>query len=196
MNNSSTPQPERALVASPGSAAPGHRATGFERAANAMRMALPFVQRLLPLLDGNVGSAVSNLMNQHQPAPPPPVDLAPIEDALAELQAEHRNLHGRVFEQTEALGRAEEQLRVVGEATGRNTVAQQEQNELLKRVEVQLEMLCGAADRNALAQQALLDELKSVRQKVKLLALLALALLVGSIVLNVIPLLHLHRILP
>jgi hypothetical protein len=55
---------------------------------NLVRMALPFVQRLLPLLDGNIGSAVSNLLTPH-PQPPaahPPVNIEPIENGLAELQ--------------------------------------------------------------------------------------------------------------
>ncbi len=53
-----------------------------------LRMALPFVHRMLPLLDGNIGTVVSNLLTPH-PQPPPQhqsVDLEPLEKGLADLR--------------------------------------------------------------------------------------------------------------
>ena len=49
------------------------------RHGHVLRVALPFVQKILPLLDGNIGTAVSNILTPHPPPPPqhPPVDLAP-----------------------------------------------------------------------------------------------------------------------
>jgi hypothetical protein len=198
MNDPLTPPPERALIRSSDPAAPGQRATGFERATKAMRMALPLVQRLLPLLDGNVGSAVSNLMSPHlpPPPPPPPVNLAPIEDSLAELQAEHRDLHSQVLEQNASFQRVEEQLEAVSESTGRNTLAQQTQSASLKRVEDQLELLSEATDRNALGQRAMLEEMREIGRKANVLALVGLGLLVVSILLNVLLLLYFRHLLP
>ena len=48
--------------------------SGVQRVINAVRSSLPFIQRILPLLDGNVGTVVSNFMTPapHRPAPPPP----------------------------------------------------------------------------------------------------------------------------
>jgi hypothetical protein len=140
----------------------------------AVRLAIPLVQRLLPLLDGNVGSAVSNLLNPHPqaPPPPPPVNLAPIEDGLAELQAEHRDLRVQVQEQNASLKRVEEQLEMVGEATGRNSLAQQELMEELKSVGKKV------------------DEQKAASHKANVLASVALGLLAVSMVLNAIFLLH------
>jgi hypothetical protein len=162
------PPPGRAL-ANP----TGQQASGMDRAMSALRVALPFVQRLLPLLDGNIGTVVSNLLNQH-PAPqqhqplPPPVDLEPIENGLAEIRTQHRDLRTQMVEQ----------------------------NTSLKRVEDQLEMVREATDRNTLEQQELLEDLKTVGNKVNVFALFALLLLATSVLLNVILFLHIKRVLP
>jgi hypothetical protein len=141
-----------------------------QRAVNALRVALPFVQRILPLLDGTIATQVSNLLTPHPQSlkPSPPVNLAPIEDGLADLRTQHRDLRSVVVEQ----------------------------NASLKRVEDQLEMVREATDRNTLEQQELLEDLKSVGGKVNMFAILALALLAVSILLNVILYLHIQRVLP
>ena len=161
------PPPGRALT----NPAPQQN-SGIDRAMGVLRMAIPFVQRLLPLLDGNIGSAVSNLLTQHphpQPAPShPPVDLEPIENGLADLRSQHRELRIQVGEQ----------------------------NTSLKRVEDQLEMVREATDRNTLEQQELIEDLKTVGNKVNVFALFALGLLAVSIFINVILYLHIRRVLP
>ena len=164
------PPPGRALVNSPLQPASDLQPSGLQRAVNALRMALPLVQRILPLLDGNIGTAVSNLLSPHpQPAPhTPPVNLEPIEDGLAQLQTQHRDLRDQVVEQ----------------------------NASLKRVEDQLEMVREATDRNTLEQQELIEDLKAVGNKVNAFAFFALALLGISILLNVILYLHIRRVLP
>ena len=163
------PPPGRALantLAGP----PLELPTSLKRAVSAIRAALPFVQRILPLLDGNIGTAVSNILTPHpqMPPPPPPVNLEPIEDGLAELQTQHRDLRNQILEQ----------------------------NSSLKRVEDQLEMVREATDRNPLEQQELLEDLKTVGNKVNAFALIALALLALSVLLNVILYLHIRRVLP
>jgi hypothetical protein len=162
------PPPRRALAIS--SASAGERPSGFQRAMNALRLALPLVQRVLPLLDGNVGTAVSNLLSPHLQAapPPPPVDLAPIEDGLAELRAQHRELRNQVVEQNLSLKRVQDQLQMVREAT----------------------------DSNTLEQQKLLVDLKAVGKKVNLFAYFALTLLGLSVLLNVYLFLLIRHILP
>jgi hypothetical protein len=161
------PPPRRALANL--SASAGERPSGFQRAMNALRLTLPLVQRVLPLLDGNVGTAVSNLLNPHlQTPPPPPVDLAPIEDGLAELRTQHRELRNQAVEQ----------------------------NSLLKRVQDQLQMVREATDHNTLKQQELLADLKAVGKKVNLFAYFALSLLGLSVLLNVVLFLQIRHILP
>ena len=71
-----------------------------------------------------------------------------------------------------------------------------EQNTSIKRVEDQLELVREATDRNTLEQQELLEDLKGVGNKVNVYALFALALLVVSVLLNVILYLHIQRVLP
>jgi hypothetical protein len=147
--------------------------SGVQRAVSAFRTALPFVQRILPLLDGNLGTAVSNLLAPHHrlpapPPPPPPVNLAPLEDGLADLKIQQRELRNQVVEQ----------------------------NTSLKRVEDQLEMVREATDRNTLEQQELLEDLKGVGNKLNLFAIIAMGLLAVSVLLNIILYLHILRVLP
>jgi hypothetical protein len=130
---------------------------------------MPLVQRVLPLLDGNVGTAVSNLMAPRpQAAPPPqPVNLAPLESGLARLQVQHRELRDQFGEQNASLKKVEDQLQHVREAT----------------------------DRNTLEQQELLQDLKSVGTKVNIFAYVGIALLGLSVLLNVILFFQLRRFL-
>lgn len=166
---SAAPPPGRALADS-APEPPFEVPSGVQRAVSAIRAALPFVQRILPLLDGNFGTAVSNILapRPHPAPPPPPVNLAPIEDGLAQLQTGHRELRDQVVEQ----------------------------NSSLKRVEDQLEMVREATDRNTLEQQELMADLKGVGKKVNLVALVALGLLAVSVIVNIVLFLHIVRVLP
>jgi hypothetical protein len=161
------PPPGRGLANPSDSYSSSQSVNGFQRAIGALRLALPFVKRILPLLDGNVATSLANFLTP-QPPPAPPVDLTRFEDGLAELQAGHRDLRDQIVEQ----------------------------NSSLKRVEDQLEMVREATDRNTLEQQELLEDLKSVGNKVNAFAFFALALLAISILLNVILYLHIRRVLP
>ena len=143
--------------------------SGMDRALGALRHVLPLVQRVLPLLDGNIATAVSNVLaprpNLHAS---PPVDLAPIQDGLADLRIQHRGLRDQVAEQNVSLKRVGDQLQQVREAT----------------------------DRNTLEQQELLQDLKSVGNKVNIFAFIALALLGVSVVLNVVLYLQIRHLIP
>jgi len=164
---STPPPPEHALARS----APAHQPpSGLQRAAGALRAALPFVQRILPLLDGNIGTAVSNVLAPYpqMPPPPPPVDLEPIEDSLSELQMQHRALRNQFLEQKTAL----------------------------KRVEDQLETVREAADRTAREQEEVLEGMQAVRKKVNRFAILASALLAVSLIMNVLLFLHVQHMIP
>lgn len=164
----SVPPPGRAL---PG-ASEGSQGFGVDRAMGILRMALPFVQKILPILDGNFGTAVSNVLSTHphpqaQPVHPP-VDLEPVEKSLTQLKTQQLDLRNQLSEQ----------------------------NTSLKRVEDQLEMVREATDRNTLEQQELMEDLKAVGHKINIVTVIALILLVASIALNVALLLHVQRVLP
>lgn len=159
----------RALASSSSASA---EASGLDRAMSVIRQALPFVQRILPVLEGNLGLAVANMLAPRphpQPQPvPPPVNLEPLQNRLVEIQAQHRDLRTQVAEQ----------------------------NASLKRVEDQLEMMREATDRNTLEQQELLEDLKGVGRRIRFIAVILLILLAGSIAVNVLLLLHIQRVLP
>jgi len=165
-----TPPPPGRALANQSTNPPIEVPSGVQRAISALRAAMPFVQRILPLLDGNIGTAVSNILapHHHPPPPPPPVNLGPIEDGLADLQSQQHELRSQVVEQ----------------------------NSSLKRVEDQLEMVREATDRNTLEQQELLEDLKVVGNKVNLFAIIAMGLLALSVILNIVLYLHILRVLP
>ncbi len=163
------PSQGRALNA-PAPSAESESSSGMQWALGVMKQAVPFVQRLLPLLDGQIATTVANLLatRPHTPPPAPKVDLQPLEHGLTELQIQQRDLRDQFVEQ----------------------------NTSLKRVEDQLEMVREATDRNTLEQQELIEDLKTMGNRVNLLALLFLGLLVVSVVLNVFLFLHIQRVLP
>jgi len=184
MSDLSVSRPERTRMSTQEEAGNDQPATGFDRFLGAIRLAIPLVQRLLPLLDGNVATAVSNFVSPQPksvPAPPPlppPVNLGPIVDSLAEVQAGHRELRAQVNQQSESL----------------------------KRIEEQLALVSGAADHNALAQQEIASDLQTVGnlveglrisgRKANYFRVLVLILLVASIGANVLLFVYLRRNLP
>lgn len=184
MSDSSNPPPGRALTRSSSTEASGRPSAGFQRTAGAFRVVLPHLLRLLPLLDGNIGSAVSNLLSPPAPVPPPPppVNLEPIENGLTELQAEHRDLRAQlsdqVLQQNASIERVEARLGTVEETAASNAIAQQELLKELKAVGYRVE------------------ELKASGRKTRVFALIALSLLAVSIALNFFLLLYFRRTLP
>lgn len=106
-----------------------HHGTDAQAAMSAFRDSMPFLQRFLPLIDGNLATALSNLVVSR---PAPVVDLEPIETGLTELQERHRDLRTEIVEHHASLKRVEDHLEMVREATDRNTLEQQELIEDLK----------------------------------------------------------------
>lgn len=146
------------------------RVSGMQRAAGALRAAVPFVQRLLPLLEGNIAGAVSNILTPQQPKSPaaPAESLSALEDGMAELHLQQHALNQQMAQQQMSLKKVEDRLEGVREAT----------------------------DRNTLEQQELIADLKSVGRKVNAVAIAALLLLVISVLLNLFFYLHIEHVLP
>ena len=175
-------QPGRANVPPPGRtlSAPVQSdpdaSSGMQWFAGVMKQAVPFVQKLLPLLDGQIATAVANMLTARPHTPPPPrVDLQPIEHGLTDLQIQQANFQ-------------------IQQANFKDQLA--DQNQTLKRVEDQLESVREATDRNTLEQQELIEDLKSMTGRVNRLFLLFLGLLVISVILNILLFLHIQRVLP
>ena len=141
--------------------------SGGHRALSLLRQALPVVKNLLPLLEGNLLAAVSNLLTT-RPQNPAKVDLAPIENQLTEMQLLQHDVHSKVAEH----------------------------HMTLKRVEDQLEMVKEATDRNTMEQQELMEDLRAMGSKVNLFAAMLIGLLVLSVLLNFLLFMHIKQVLP
>lgn len=155
------PPPGRALSAQ-------QDESGSQRAMSILKQAIPFVQKLLPLLDGNFGAAIANVFGARPHSAPPPVDLTPIHNRVSDMQVQQADLRNHVLEQNTAIKRMEDQLEMVREAT----------------------------DRNTLEQQELIEDLKAVGNKVNLFALLLFMMLIVSMLLNLALFLHVKQVLP
>lgn len=175
MGSAGRPLQEQSVRPAPrqGRSLPGssntHEEHAGQRAMSMLKQAMPFVQKLLPLIDGNVATAVANLFaaRPHPPAQPP-LDLTPVHNHITELQVQQDDLRTQVMEQ----------------------------NSSLKRVEDQLELVREATDRNTLEQQELIEDLKNVGNKVNLLAWLLFLMLLISVGLNLALFLHIKQVLP
>lgn len=129
---------------------------GFQRAVGIIRTVGPVLQKVLPLLDGNVASAVSNFLVPRAEAQR--VDLEPIENALTKMRKEQVDLRMNLADQTATL----------------------------KRVAEQVETVKDTAERNALEQKELGTDLQRLRAKVNAFAWVGLGLLAVSILVNVL----------
>lgn len=137
IQEASLPTPPPAPLASaPPSSRPGSPATStalarptppkpstFERAIGVARTVLPIVGKMLPLLEGNVVGAASNLFANR---PMHQVDLKPLEESIARLQSDHRALAFHSNEQKRAIQRLEDDFAELQEAVRKNAADQAE----------------------------------------------------------------------
>lgn len=160
----------RTLSARPGAALstaakPVQHPSSFQRTVGAVKTMLPLMQKLLPLLDGNVASVVANVLLNRPMGPA--VDLEPLEIAIDRLRAENRELRDKNFAQNAALQRIGDELELVKEA----------------------------AERQALAQTEMVEDLRRLRTKVAVMGWLGLGLMVVSFAGSVFILLRVEQIL-
>jgi hypothetical protein len=145
--------------------------SGVQRVVSTLRTLLPYVERILPLFEGNFSTALTNLLAPHQPAPPapelPPVDLAPLKGSLAVLNTQYLELREEAIEREASM----------------------------RRIEDQLEMVRLSTDRNTLQQQELIEDLKSLGSKVGFVTMVALGLLAISVIVNTVLYLHMVKVL-
>lgn len=137
------------------SARRGESPSGLHRTASAIRTVVPVLQKLLPLLDGNVASAAANLL-----APrlftPPTVDLSPLETSLTKLRGD---------------------LALIQDRNAQHDVA-------LKRIDDQLETMKEAVERTAAEQREVADDVTRIRKNVLVFSWIGVLLLVIAIGLN------------
>jgi hypothetical protein len=142
---------------------------GLQRTVSTLRAVLPYVERILPLFDGNFGAALSNLINPQPPAPqlPPPIDLVPLEGSLTELKAHFHELREEAIERDASL----------------------------RRIGDQLDMVRDSTDRNTLQQQELHEDLSGLGNKISFVTMVALGLLAVTVVINTMLYLHIVKVL-
>jgi hypothetical protein len=138
--------------------------SGLERAMGFVRTVAPVVRKVLPLLDGNVVSVVSNFLGPRTASPR--VDLEPLENAVTKMRKDHLDLRLNVADQTAALKRITDQVQSVKDST----------------------------ERNALEQKELARDLKALGSRINLLAWIGLGLLAVSILVNVVLFLRIQQV--
>ena len=132
------------------------KTTGMQKAAGLVRAVAPLVQKVLPLLEGNVAMAVTNLLASRPESPR--VDLEPIENAMTRMRKDHIDL--------------------------RLSVA--DQNAAIKRVADQVESAKDAVERAGAETKALDRDVQQLRSRVNAFAWIGLILLVLSVVMNIV----------
>jgi t-SNARE complex subunit (syntaxin) len=95
----------------------------FERVVSVARTVLPLVGKMLPLLEGNVVSAASNLLANRQMHD---VDLKPLEESIARLESDHRALAFHSGEQKRAIQRIEDDFTALRESVQKSAADQAE----------------------------------------------------------------------
>jgi hypothetical protein len=94
-----------------------------------LRVLLPYLSKLVPLLDGTAHQSAAVSQELHK--------------SLADLQTGHREIRGQFADQVLELKRVEEQLERLREASERNTLEQQELIEDLKSFGGTIKVLAG-----------------------------------------------------
>ena len=130
--------------------------SGFRRTTAAIRTVVPLMQKLLPLLDGNVASVVANLLAPRLLAPQ--VDMHPIEAGMARLREDLSEIHAK-------MGEHDVSFRRIGE---------------------QLETMKDALESAALEQKEVMLQVERVQNRVLAVSLVGLSLLVISLALDVV----------
>jgi hypothetical protein len=167
-----TPKPEsngvakKSIMKSSSSPRRPNQSSGFQRVLAAARIIAPFAQKLLPLLDGNVATAVANVLVQRPPTPQ--VDTQPLEESLAKVKVSQVELQDRVAEQQTQLSRL---------ATHADKLQQ-------------------AADNLNSEHFELEQELKTLRKRVAFLARVSLVLFAVVLLANAYLALHNFHLLP
>lgn len=158
--------PERPAPGQPPTGKPIARTPGLHRARTVLNAALPLVERLLPLLDGNFASAALNLVAPRPDSTTPRVDLGPIERSLAEMQIRQQKISSQLSAQSLPLDQLRDQL----------------VPELQQQVEA-LKLTMEQASRNQEKLQAALDRFQ---QRFNRLAVAGILLLAACLLANLL----------
>jgi hypothetical protein len=141
---------------------PPQRSSALDKTVSVLRTVLPIAQKVLPLIDGQIGTVVSNLIAPQASPRQVAQSLLPLQEGLAQLE--------------------KQQVELRAQATG--------QNAALKHIDEQIAVLGKLAGDTAEKQRNLADSLEKTRRKITVFAIAGLLLLAGLLALNVILLLR------
>ncbi len=147
---------------------PGQPPTKLNKTVGVLRTMLPLALKILPLLDGQIGTVVSNLIGPQATPRQAAHTLLPLQEGLAQLEKQHIELRAQVAEQSTAL----------------------------KQIDEQLETLRNLTEETAEVQRNLSASLKKMRRKVNMIAIAGLVLLAAVVALNVVLIVHIRRVFP
>jgi hypothetical protein len=92
---------------------PARQNSTLEKALGVLRTVLPLAQKFLPLIDGQVGTVVSNLIGPQITPRQVTQTLLPLQEGLAQLEKQHIELRAQVGGQSAALKQIDEQIDAV-----------------------------------------------------------------------------------
>jgi len=146
--------------------APHHSST-LDKLMGVVRTALPIAQKVLPLIDGQVATVVSNLLGPPVSSRQAAQSLRPLQEGLEQLEQQHLELRSRVAGQ----------------------------GEMLKQIDEQLEAVRTLAQETAEEQQNLAEATEKMRRKVNFVAIAGLVLVAVALALNVFLVVQVRRVL-
>ncbi len=111
----------------------GGHPTGLERTVGAVRMLIPLLGKVLPLLDGNVAAVAANLLMSRPQAQP--IDTYPLESALMKVRTELALMQDKAAEHDTAFKRIDGQLETMKDAIERSVVEQRDMAENVSKIQ-------------------------------------------------------------
>ena len=164
------PKPENAgrTPRSPGQVLrPAQQTSRMEKTVSVLRTILPHALKFLPLLDGQVGTVVSNLIGPQSSPRQVAQTLSPLQEGLAQLEEQHMQLRTQIAGQGAAL----------------------------KQIDEQLDTVRKLAEKTAEEQRNLTASLDKVRRRVNGVAIAAVLLLAVLVAVGVVVFVRIQRIL-
>ncbi|MFZ0301621.1 MAG: hypothetical protein WAL75_03005 [Terracidiphilus sp.] len=141
---------------------PGSHPSTLEKTVGVLKTILPLAQKFLPLIDGQIGTVVSNLIGPQATPRQVAQTLLPLQEGLAQLEKRHVELRSQVAGQNAALKQIDEQLETVRELTAET----------------------------ASEQRNLADRLEKLGRRVNLILIAGLLLLSAVVALNAVLVMH------
>ncbi len=147
---------------------PVQRKSTLEKTVGVLRTILPLAQKVLPLIDGQIGTVVSNLIGPQTAPRQVAQTLLPLQEGLAQLEKQHVELRAQVAGQ----------------------------NAALKQIDEQIETVRSLTEETAKEQRNMAENVEKMRRRVNTVAIVGLVLLGAVVALNVVLYVHIRQVVP